>query len=90
MLWPGADATTVRIAGERVRERIAAQTFAAGTTAIPMTASIGVTSSDGHEDPDAVVARADGALYGAKGAGRDRLEVEAPRRLEPCGITRAR
>ena len=37
------------------------------------TCSIGVATWDGDEGPDALVARADAALYEAKGTGRDRV-----------------
>jgi diguanylate cyclase (GGDEF)-like protein len=37
------------------------------------TASAGVAAWDGAEAPEAVVARADAALYAAKNAGRDRV-----------------
>jgi GGDEF domain-containing protein len=37
------------------------------------TCSIGVAMWDGRETPDALVARADAALYRAKAAGRDRV-----------------
>ncbi len=37
------------------------------------TCSIGVAEWDGHEDADALLARADAALYAAKRTGRDRV-----------------
>jgi diguanylate cyclase (GGDEF)-like protein len=42
------------------------------------TFSAGVTESDGHEDPAAVLARADQALYAAKHAGRNRTVIMRP------------
>ena len=42
------------------------------------TCSIGVASWDGHEDQDALLARADDALYEAKTLGRDRIRAASP------------
>jgi diguanylate cyclase (GGDEF)-like protein len=57
----------------------AAEVAAGLRAALPhgATCSIGVAAWDGVEDPDALVARADGALYRAKSAGRDRVVVDA-------------
>jgi two-component system cell cycle response regulator len=87
VLWPAADLAAVRIAGERIRQALAGQTFAVGAGSIPVTASVGATSSDGGEDAEEVVARADAALYAAKAAGRDRVEVEAQLRPGPPRLT---
>ncbi len=47
--------------------------------AIPMTASAGlVRITPRHQTPSDVIREADNALYRAKGAGRNRLSVEAP------------
>ncbi len=39
----------------------------------PLTCSVGLASSEGHDRVDAVLRAADTALYGAKAAGRDRI-----------------
>jgi diguanylate cyclase (GGDEF)-like protein/PAS domain S-box-containing protein len=44
------------------------------------TCSAGIAAWDGEEQADALVGRADAALYRAKGAGRDRSIVAPPRR----------
>ena len=63
---------------ERLRRRIAACEFPIGPGGAPVhvTVSIGVASwPDMAEDLDELVARADAALYAAKRAGKDRVEV---------------
>jgi diguanylate cyclase (GGDEF)-like protein len=47
-----------------------------GPKAIPFTVSIGVATREaGERDVDALMRRADRALYHAKAAGRNRVEV---------------
>jgi len=75
-LLPETTATEAQAVAERICERLRQ----AGDAAIPSyTVSMGlaeVTNSD--ESLDSVVSRADAALYRAKSAGRDRLELAAP------------
>ena len=65
---------------ERIRQRIGPTPFAIhrGTRAITVTVSIGVAAR-GAEDAtaDALLKRADLALYRAKGEGRDRVVATA-------------
>ena len=58
---------------ERLRCRIADRPFTAH--AIPATVSIGGAESDGETSVDALIRRADAALYTAKREGRDRVVV---------------
>jgi len=63
---------------ERLRERIAAQPFeVGGDEPVHLTVSIGIASfpSPGVESTDDLFARADGALYRAKSAGRNQVHV---------------
>jgi len=63
---------------ERLRRRIGAHPFPVGPdgTAVRVTVSVGAASwPDGARDLDGLVARADAALYAAKRAGKDRVEV---------------
>ena len=63
---------------ERLRRRIAAYQFAIASDGAPVhiTVSIGVASwPDAAEDLDGLVARTDAALYAAKRAGKDRVEI---------------
>lgn len=65
-----APAEGLRKLAERVRETVAAKT--------PVTVSLGVTlQGPDEQDPDALVARADSALYRAKEAGRNRVVMDA-------------
>jgi diguanylate cyclase (GGDEF)-like protein len=63
---------------ERIRESIGELDIKIrnGSGSTPVTASVGVaTMSDETDNPDALVAAADEALYAAKAAGKDRVEV---------------
>lgn len=76
---PDTDADLAFLAGERLRERIAGEAFVlADGTALTATASIGVCSlSAGGETPEALLRRADAALYQAKREGRNRVVAAA-------------
>ena len=65
--------------GERLRFCVAAEPFQAGCgTRLDVTASVGVATFDGpHDSPEALVKRADRALYVAKRGGRNRVVADA-------------
>ncbi|MEZ5116838.1 MAG: diguanylate cyclase [Candidatus Nanopelagicales bacterium] len=65
VLLPGCGLGEARGVLERLRR----------ATPAPATVSVGLAEWDGHEPPESLVARADAALYAAKAAGRDRVEV---------------
>lgn len=71
---PGSGGEAARQLAEHLREAVAA-------TALPRcgarTASFGVAECAGDDSPATLVARADSALYAAKHAGRNRVEVAA-------------
>jgi two-component system cell cycle response regulator len=70
---PSTDLEGATVVAERVRQAI--QGFAinhAGAT-IPITASVGVATLRGGESLDALIDRADRAMYEAKGGGRNRV-----------------
>jgi diguanylate cyclase (GGDEF)-like protein len=76
-------------AGERLRHAVANS-----DAAVPVRASVGVTSTIATTSLDAALARADEALYRAKQAGRDRVCEHGPGVLrtpiETSGPTEAR
>jgi diguanylate cyclase (GGDEF)-like protein len=77
---PGCDAETALATAERIRASIAGRPFVYGQVSLPVTMSIGVTSTS--HDPKAaagpLLRSADAALYRAKAAGRNRSERGAP------------
>jgi two-component system cell cycle response regulator len=81
-LWPGTDLAGALTAAERIRSLVWEAAFSTGSALLRVSVSIGVTVSFGEEDDDAVLARADVALYAAKRGGRNRVEaMPAPERL---------
>lgn len=81
-LLPGADRKQAEAAAERIRARLESTPFEWGRTAEGrgrVTASLGVTCLGGAEDTaDALLARADRAMYAAKNAGRNRCVTLPP------------
>ncbi len=57
--------------------RSVAEPIFVGDVEVRLGVSIGVALSQGHEDTEAVLSRADAALYGAKGAGRGTWRSQA-------------
>jgi len=85
VLLPATDVSSAAKLAERIRKEIAESAMALpnGESAT-ITASIGIAEVSPREDDkdlktlgDSLIARADVALYAAKSAGRDRVEVEA-------------
>jgi diguanylate cyclase (GGDEF)-like protein len=77
VLLPETTARAAADVAERLRQRLAGETFSGGT----ITLSIGVAEFPEHGDtPEALIAAADVALYGAKHDGRDRVVRAAARR----------
>lgn len=76
----GATVTAGARVAERARSAIAALRLADGEGGeIHITASIGVAAKQANETRDALIARADAAMYRAKGAGRDCVVVDSER-----------
>lgn len=77
VLLPGTNVEGALVAAERVRMALADRPveIADGRHLPPVTVSVGVAELSGDEDGSALLARADAALYEAKGAGRNRVEA---------------
>ena len=72
------DKEGTKTAVERIRKQFESTKFAFGNSTVTATASFGIAGFRGTQPPDlnALVARADTALYAAKHKGRNRIEFE--------------
>jgi len=88
-LLPGVGPRAAANVGERIRQRIASLAVSVeprtgGTAQVRLTASIGVASANAHASTlDDLLRAADGALYAAKGDGRNAV------RVAPVALARA-
>ncbi|GAB1692083.1 diguanylate cyclase [Krasilnikovia sp. M28-CT-15] len=77
LVLPDTDADTAMRRCEQVRQAIAAHPWQPVTGALPVTASIGVTTvADADVTASALLARADRNLYAAKRSGRNRVVAD--------------
>jgi len=79
LILPGAGADSLPVVGEKIRLAVSATPIDLGAdgVSLPLTVSVGVTPF--HPDGDsgeALITRADTALYRAKEGGRNRVEIE--------------
>ena len=72
-----AEAGALEIA-ERLRTRLAATSVPISNGRLNFTVSLGVATFSGQDEAETALARADAALYRAKGSGRNRVEVAEP------------
>jgi diguanylate cyclase (GGDEF)-like protein len=76
VIWAQPEAGGDDRLGERLREAIASRPFMTAAGPLTVTVSVGLARALGsHEAPEALFSRADAALYAAKAAGRDRIEL---------------
>jgi diguanylate cyclase (GGDEF)-like protein len=74
LVLPATDAERALALAERIRGAVGGEPMPVGDSAtVVQTVSAGVATWDGVEGPEALLHRADLALYEAKGAGRDRV-----------------
>jgi diguanylate cyclase (GGDEF)-like protein len=76
MLLSGVDEAEAVQIGERVREQVASTAIQFDQHGIPVTCSIGIALGAGSYDADTLLRQADDALYRAKAAGRNCVELE--------------
>ena len=77
LVLPYADEASARAAAERLRAAVHATPFDTSAGALPITFSAGIACHRTGESLDEMLKRADEALYRAKAAGRDCVEVAA-------------
>jgi len=77
LLLPATSREQARATVERIRSTLKKESADRPSAAAPMTFSAGITGLSGEDDTiDALLRRADRALYTAKAAGRDRVVVD--------------
>jgi two-component system, cell cycle response regulator len=72
---PASDVSVAMRVAETMRSAVAANPFATRNGPLAVTVSIGSATWNGRDDADALIKRADEALYRAKSAGRNRVEA---------------
>jgi len=79
LVLPGCDATRAAEVGEQFRDSIAREPLQAGRVQVSLSVSVGVASTERSEEQAAtLIHSADEALYRAKAAGRNRVEISQP------------
>jgi diguanylate cyclase (GGDEF)-like protein len=79
LLLPGADRDDARRIAQRLLEAVRALQHPELEPGAVVTVSIGLATLGGEEPPEQLLRRVDRALYGAKRAGRDRIQVAETR-----------
>ena len=81
-MLPGSSEYAALKVSERLRERLACESFGDIASELNITFSAGVACCREGDGLDDTVARADRALYDAKGSGRDRICLDR-REVQP-------
>lgn len=76
VIAPDIDASLLEILAERLRAAVEEAPISHGKHRIPMTVSAGATLSRSGDTTESAMLRADTALYAAKDAGRNRVEID--------------
>jgi diguanylate cyclase (GGDEF)-like protein len=89
VILPETPAAGAHQVAEHIRRAVASLHMPVGSDMLSVTTSIGATTSHpGELDAEAVIARADAALYGAKRAGRNAVNVDRQEPAEAQASTR--
>jgi diguanylate cyclase (GGDEF)-like protein len=75
VLLPDANASEAENVAERIRKELEASIFNLGMHHLKMTLSVGIASLQPEDNLESLLERADKALYEAKNAGRNRIEI---------------
>ncbi len=73
VILPTADARQGMVVAERIRQAVGSHAYRVGDLTIPVTVSIGCGSYRKGDSPEALLSRADEALYQAKHGGRNQV-----------------
>lgn len=88
VLLPDTPLTTAQPVLDRLRRRAYERPVSDGKISIDLFVSVGAAETAGGEEPETVIDRADAALYRAKKAGRNRLELDhGAKEQTPAGKT---
>lgn len=87
VLLDSADLDTVNAIGDRLLANIS-KPFVIGRTPVSLHASIGAARADLAATSDELVSKADRAMYQAKAAGKNKIELFDPERPEPEPVSR--
>lgn len=75
IVLPGCDATTAFNQADRIRAFLASDAVETTEGTIPVTVSLGVAAGNKEEELESLLRAADAAMYRAKRAGRNRVEM---------------